>query len=129
MALKNFFCGRVLHATIRRNMTTKLLTFTALYYNSVLIIMLLSESHSHSRQPQSPDPSYLSFDHLHLLSFINTPINSTCSLTLILLSRVHYMDLYQTPYTLICVLLTSLPLQQFSKGYSRSPAFPTILQL
>ncbi len=66
------------------------------------------ESQSQSRhQSQSPDPSHLSFDHLHLLSLINTPINSTCSLTLIVRSTVHYTDLYQTPYTLTCVLLTS----------------------
>ncbi len=67
--------------------------------------MNLSESHSHirCRQPQSPDPSHLSSDHLHLLSLINTPINSTRTLTLIVLSMVHYTDPYQTPYTLTCV--------------------------
>ncbi len=65
--------------------------------------------HSHCRQPQPPvpnhlqlpDPSHLSFDHLHLRSLISTPINSTRSLTRIVRSTVHYPE----RYTLTCVYL------------------------
>ncbi len=66
--------------------------------------LLLSESHSHSlrRQPQSPDPSHLSSDHLHLLSHQHS-YKLHNSLTLIVRSTVNYTDPCQTPYTLTCV--------------------------
>ncbi len=102
-------------------------------------VIPLSESHNHSHrhQPQSPDPSHLSIDHLHLRSLINTPINSTCSLTLIVRSTVHYTEQYLTPYALTCVYLplrlssdTPVYIFQdfwFSSVDSRSPSTQTLV--
>ncbi len=105
---------------------------------------ILSESHCHShcRQPQPPvpnhlqlpDPSHLSFDHLHLRSLISTPIYSTCSLTLIVRSTVHYPERYLTATHLpVFTYLIDLPANLlrlsldtwlsivFSSELSRSP--------
>ncbi len=102
----------------------------------------VSESHSHCRQPQSPDPRQLSFDHLQLLSLINTPTNSTRSLTLIVRSTVHHTEQYLTSFALTCVFLpfrlsSDSPvftpglrvLQRFSSVDSRSPQCPDFIPL
>ncbi len=101
-----------------------------------------SHSHNHRRQPQSPDPSHLSFVHLQLLSLINTPMISTCSLTIIVRSTVHYTEQYLTPFALTCVYLpfrlSSDPpvftpglrvLQRFSIVDFRSPQCPDSIPL
>ncbi len=101
-----------------------------------------SHSHSHCRQPQSPDPSHLSFVDLQLLSLINTPMISTRSLTIIVRSTVHYTEQYLTPFALTCVYLpfrlSSDPpvftpglrvLQRFSIVDFRSPQCPDSIPL
>ncbi len=98
---------------------------------------IVTDSHSHRRQPQSPDPSHLSSDHLHLRSLINTR-----SLILTVRSTVHYTEQYLTPYALTCAYLPFrlssdtlvyipglLVLQRFSSIDSRSPLHPDTLPL
>ncbi len=75
---------------------------------------IVTNSHRHRRQPQSPDPSLLSSDHLHLRSLINTR-----SLTLMVRSTVHYTEQYLTPYALTL---------WYSSVYSRTLGSPAILQ-
>ncbi len=96
--------------------------------------LMLSESHCHShcRQPQPPvpnhlqlpDPSHLSFDHLHLRSLISTPINSTHSLTLIVRSMVHDPERYLTA-THLPVFTYLLDLPEISCDYPWTPGSPS----
>ncbi len=91
-----------------------------------------SHCHSHCRQPQPPvhnhlqlpDPSHLSFDHLHLRSLISTPINSTRSLTLIVWSTVHYPERYLTA-THLPVFTYLLDLPAISCDYPWTPGSPS----